>query len=76
MKSSSAPYRKKMLEYTVTPLRSLDGMPLARGANAHAGTGYRDPSMLQAADGQGVCARLDWERGDLFSWDMAQTRRP
>jgi hypothetical protein len=45
-------------------------MPLAWGAKAHAGTGHRDLFFLQAAEGQGVAACLDWYSGFLFSWEV------
>jgi hypothetical protein len=54
--------------------RSLNGLPLAWGAKAHAGTGDQDPFFLQAAEGQGTFACLDWYSGFLFSWEVHKSR--
>lgn len=54
--------------------RSLDGMPPAWVAIAHAGTCHRNPAFLQAAEGQRALARLDWESSFLFSWEVGKSR--
>jgi hypothetical protein len=59
-----------MVRWRVLSSRSLDGMPLAWGAKAHAGTCHRDLFFLQAAEGQGALACSDWYSGFLFSWDV------
>jgi hypothetical protein len=63
-----------MVEESVPCAQAFVGMPLAWGANAHAGTCHRDSSLLQAAEGQGTCARLDWSSGFLFSWEVPKSQ--
>jgi hypothetical protein len=49
-------------------------VPLAWGAKAHAGKGDQDPFFLQAAEGQGTFACLDWYSGFRFSWEVTMTQ--